>query len=309
MVDSLTPSPEKRSASQDTALAQVLNEVLEALQAGRSVDMEALAAQLPAHADELRRLVPVMRTCAQISCGTEGSGSHFGDPEYVELGDFLIQRELGRGGMGIVYEAQQLSLRRRVALKVLPFAGVLDSRALRRFQNEAQAAALLHHPHIVPVYGVGCDRGVHYYAMQLIEGTTLASVIGSLRQQTDKDTPVVAERRSESGAAHAFEGGEAAEPSGSTLPLDSDTPGPGIGDAAAAATVVDGPLSTARSHRAADFVRAAVQLGIDVAEALDYAHQEGVVHRDIKPSNLLIDARGQAWVADFGLAGSSPILG
>jgi serine/threonine protein kinase len=150
---------------------------------------------------------------------------------------------------------------------------------------------------------------VHYYAMQLIEGTTLASVIGSLRQQTDKDTPVVAERRSESGAAHAFEGGEAAEPSGSTLPLDSDTPGPGIGDAAAAATVVDGPLSTARSHRAADFVRAAVQLGIDVAEALDYAHQEGVVHRDIKPSNLLIDARGQAWVADFGLAGSSPILG
>src|SRR6185295_12578759 len=99
------------------------------------------------------------------------------------LGDFQIVREIARGGMGIVYEAVQLSLGRRVALKVLPFAATLDSRQLQRFKNEAQAAALLHHTHIVPIYAVGCERGVHFYAMQLIEGQSLAAVIKQLRDQ------------------------------------------------------------------------------------------------------------------------------
>src|SRR5262249_21730746 len=99
------------------------------------------------------------------------------------LGDFRIVRELGRGGMGVVYEAEQISLGRRVALKVLPFAAVLDPKQLQRFKNEAQAAAQVHHTHIVPVFAVGCERGVHYYAMQYIDGQTLAAVIAELRQQ------------------------------------------------------------------------------------------------------------------------------
>src|SRR5207245_3539962 len=94
------------------------------------------------------------------------------------LGDFRIVRELGRGGMGVVYEAVQLSLGRRVALKVLPFAAALDAKQLQRFKNEAQAAAHLHHTNIVPVYAVGVERGVHFYAMQLIAGQNLAAVIG-----------------------------------------------------------------------------------------------------------------------------------
>jgi serine/threonine protein kinase len=78
-----------------------------------------------------------------------------------ELGDFRLIREIGRGGMGVVYEAEQISLARRVALKILPFAGMLDPRQLQRFQNEARAAASLHHTNIVPVFSVGCERGVH----------------------------------------------------------------------------------------------------------------------------------------------------
>ena len=78
------------------------------------------------------------------------------------LGDFQLVREIGRGGMGVVYEAEQISLGRRVALKVLPFAAALDARQLQRFKNEAQAAACLHHTNIVPVFGVGCERDVHY---------------------------------------------------------------------------------------------------------------------------------------------------
>ena len=84
--------------------------------------------------------------------------------------------------MGVVYEAEQISLARRVALKVLPFAATLDAKQLQRFKNEAQAAAQLHHQNIVPVYGVGCERGVHYYAMQFIDGQTLAALIQELRQ-------------------------------------------------------------------------------------------------------------------------------
>jgi hypothetical protein len=78
---------------------------------------------------------------------------------------------------------RQISLGRRVALKVLPFAAAMDQKQLQRFKNEAQAAAHLHHTNIVPVFGVGCERGVHYYAMQYIEGRTLADVIVELRQQ------------------------------------------------------------------------------------------------------------------------------
>src|SRR5262249_5704151 len=97
------------------------------------------------------------------------------------LGDFRIVRELGHGGMGIVYEAEQMSLGRRGALKVLPFAATLDSRHLQRFKNEALAAATLDHPHIVGVYGVGADRGVPYYAIRLIGGQKLAQVITQWR--------------------------------------------------------------------------------------------------------------------------------
>src|SRR5947209_16791826 len=85
--------------------------------------------------------------------------------------------------MGIVYEAEQISLKRRVALKVLPFAATLDPRQLQRFHNEAHAAACLHHNHIVPVFAVGCERGVHYYAMQFVEGQSLDSLIQELRRQ------------------------------------------------------------------------------------------------------------------------------
>ena len=90
-------------------------------------------------------------------------------------------RIVGRGGMGVVYEAIQLSLNRRVALKVLPFAAALDPHQLRRFQIEAQAAAQLHHTSIVPVFSVGCERGVHFYAMQFIEGRIVAALIRERR--------------------------------------------------------------------------------------------------------------------------------
>src|SRR5438309_6952852 len=130
-------------------------------------------------------------------------------PEGVPLGDYRILREIGRGGMGVVYEAQQMSLGRRVALKMLPFASALDARQLQRFHNEAQAAAHLHHQNIVPVYGVGCERGVHYYAMQFIEGQSLAQAQEELRQaQGSPHTSCaeIAQRRTDTSSSELDQG-------------------------------------------------------------------------------------------------------
>ena len=117
-------------------------------------------------------------------------------PALGTLGDFRLLREVGRGGMGVVYEAEQVSLGRRVALKVLPFAGALDPRQLARFRNEAQAAAGLHHTNVVPVYFVGCDHGVHYYAMQFIDGRTLAALIRELTAEGAESAKGKQEERS-----------------------------------------------------------------------------------------------------------------
>ena len=199
------------------------------------------------------------------------------------LGDFQIVRELGRGGMGVVYEAVQISLGRRVALKVLPFAAALDARQLQRFKHEAQAAALLHQPHIVPVFGVGEARGVHYYAMQYIEGQDLACLIRRLRQQARK-VPAVA--NPETGR----------DVPSSDLPVAPNSP-----SVETAVAVVAG-ASTVGSWPSISYVRAVARLGIQAAEALEHAHQLGVIHRDIKPANLLLDLRDNLWITDFGLA-------
>ena len=191
---------------------------------------------------------------------------------------FASLRLIGRGGMGIVFEAEQVSLRRRVALKVLPFAAALDPQQLHRFQIEAQAAAQLHHTNIVPIFSVGCEQGVHYYAMQYIEGQTVAALIGDLRRlaglvgASAVDVPI----SSPSLAAEVVSGRFAPTP---------DAPSESAG-------TIHGPV----------FFRTAAHLAMQAAEALDYAHRLGIIHRDIKPANLLVDTRGNLWITDFGLA-------
>src|SRR5216110_3416990 len=113
------------------------------------------------------------------------------------LGDFEIVREIGRGGMGVVYEARQVSLNRRVALKVLSGGLGLTPKAVQRFHREAEAAAKLHHTNIVPVYATGEANGTHFYAMELIDGPSLDHVIRQLRQR-----PATAERQHLAGAGH-----------------------------------------------------------------------------------------------------------
>jgi serine/threonine protein kinase len=220
----------------------------------------------------------------------------------MPIGDFHILREIGRGGMGIIYEAIQLSLGRRVALKVLPFAAGLDDRFLQRFRLESQAAAQLHHSHIVPVFGIGCDRGIHFYAMQLIDGVSLDRVIRLLRHDDEARSPGTIS--TEPATAH--------EPSGPASPTHAEG---GLLGSVASATVTDrdraleqtltnlsGDLSTQPTKGSPKVYRAVARLIEQAAEALEYAHQQGIIHRDIKPANLLVDKHRHLWITDFGLA-------
>jgi serine/threonine protein kinase len=327
----------------DPVLADLVEELTALLHAGQPVDLSRCTRDHPEYAEQLRQLLPALQAlaCAGSSPAPAPAATPILQepvPQRGVLGDYRIVREIGRGGMGIVYEAEQISLGRRVALKVLPFAAALDPKHLQRFKNEAQAAAQLHHTNIVPVFAVGCEQGVHYYAMQFIEGRTLAAVIQELRQRAGLDqgepSPRAVTVRGRTVDSPAIPG--ALRPSSSPSPTrgEREPPSPpsAVGDeisrqrsdipntqtwSGGPPAAVEGQtsrqrsgvvdtrpmaFSTEHSHRASQFFRTVANLGMQAAEALDYAHQFGVVHRDIKPANLLVDARGNLWITDFGLA-------
>jgi eukaryotic-like serine/threonine-protein kinase len=268
------------TCEREQRLGVALADCLEAMDEGRTPDRADMLARHPEFADELAQFLDdqerVERCARPLRAAAQGDrGMALADQS--QLGDFRIVREVGRGGMGVVYEAEQVSLRRRVALKVLPFAAATDPRALQRFQNEARAAACLHHTNIVPVFAVGCERGVSYYAMQFIDGTTLADLMRQLR------TPATS---------------TADAPTDAHLPPDWLARPQADTDPA----VRQSTLTASAPGRGRDYFRRVAGLGVQAAEALDHAHQAGVVHRDVKPGNLLLDGRGHLWVADFGLA-------
>ncbi|HYT94131.1 MAG TPA: protein kinase [Gemmataceae bacterium] len=269
----------------DPRVIAAMEEYLAELEAGRTPDRRRFLARHPEIAAALTEcldgLAFLHAAAPSLHAPNEPDGltppGLPGEAEQRPLGDFQLGREIGRGGMGVVYEATQLSLGRRVALKVLPLAATLDPKHLQRFQREAQAAAQLHHTNIVPVYAVGCERSVHYYAMQLIEGRSLAALIEEMRATRDEER------------------GARIEDRGSKAPKTTTV-------IERRSSILDPQSSILARRRSAEFFRTAARLAMKAAEALEHAHQLAIVHRDIKPANLLVDVRGNLWVTDFGLA-------
>lgn len=268
------------AAADDDVLAdlvgRVADEFTEALKRGEQPDVEAYASQHPEIAAVLREVLPtlqVMRLPASAAFPAVTPVS--GLPLPYVLGDYRLLREIGRGGMGIVYEAQQISLKRPVALKVLPVHPALEAKYLARFEREAKTAAALHHTNIVPVFAVGHEQNVHFYAMQLIDGRGLDQILISMR-------------------------GRLASPADRTRVQEQQVKE--LPDPLCATAIKPASAESSRTGvPSSGYFLAVARMGLQVAEALEYAHQRGVVHRDVKPSNLILDNSGIVWITDFGL--------
>src|SRR5262249_47777682 len=158
-------------------------EVTARLRAGERPSLKEYLDRYPDLADDLRELFPALVEMEQIDDERRQEGeSSVGRPGLEQLGDFRILREIGQGGMGLVYEAEQISLGRHVALKVLPRKKLANAKARQRFEREARAAARLHHTNIVPVFGVGEHEGLPYYVMQFIHGLSIDLVLEELKR-------------------------------------------------------------------------------------------------------------------------------
>ena len=243
---------------------------------GESPSVTEYTQRYPQFAEQIEEVFPAVAMMEQLGSAERAerrAAFQRSGPVKVPdvIGDFKIIREIGRGGMGIVYEAQQQSLARRVAVKVLPKHALLLDEHRERFQREAQTAAGLQHTNIVPVYGVGQQDGLHYYVMPLVRGVGLDELIREL-QTAGANSP------------------------------------PDVGRTAAG--LIDRKFATTRSpdekaaspESSASYWHTVAQIGRQAACALDYSHRRGTLHRDIKPGNLLVDEKLLVSVADFGLA-------
>lgn len=270
-------------------------EFLDRRRRGEVASVQEYASSHPELASEIRGLFPAMLAMEKFRRNRLSSSSSRIDlqieaPE--QLGDYRIICEVGRGGMGVVYEAEQQSLGRRVAVKLFPRQVLSDSRQLKRFHSEARTAAGLHHTNIVPVFGVGQQDGLHYYVMQCIQGKGLDQFVQPAMTEPD---PSVTKGNLTYTPPIAFS-------STVTNITESDADSEVV-----TTTSVASDLSNAESEvqsSVADLLdfRTVADIGIQVSAALAYAHAHGVLHRDIKPGNLILDPQGTVWVTDFGLA-------
>jgi serine/threonine protein kinase len=294
----------------------------------------------PELAAEIREVFPAVALMENIALVQEAeeSPAAAAAPEAAplqQLGDYRLIRAIGQGGMGIVYEAEQVSLGRHVALKLLPRKLLADVKHRRRFEREARLAARLHHTNIVPVFGVGEQDGLPYYVMQFIQGLGLNEVleelkrlraVGELQNPAANPRSTTGKELSAANVARSLLTGpflpaadSSLEQSPGEAPMEQPVPCPGeasealssagrqrksLSDSSVVLPGQSGP-SGQRKGKLPTYWQSVAQIGVQVAGALEYAHQQGVLHRDIKPSNLLLDRRTTVWVTDFGLAKAS----
>lgn len=293
-------------ATEHSRAEELAAEFAEKLRMGENPSVEDYITRNKDCGAELRELLLTIRAMEQLKDRNDSAFTTVFSKDCVKrLGDLRIVREIGRGGMGIVYEAVQESLGRTVAVKVLPKNRLDNEQSLARFQREARTAASLHHTNIVPVLGVGIDEGFYYYVMQFVQGVGLDEVICQLRvaatltsqgESPAQDPILLARNLSQHSEEASTIRGAKTEISTEAAVADAD--GSQIND-------VHFVTSEGRLRKTGrEYWQSVARIAQRVATALQYAHDQGILHRDIKPSNLLVDSQGEVSVADFGLAKS-----
>jgi serine/threonine protein kinase len=317
--------------TQRDALDLLAEEFIDRIRCGDSASVDQYTAKHPELADAINDLFPTIAAIERAKVDQQrNEAPRPAMPD--KMGDFVVVREIGRGGMGVVFEAEQSSLGRRVALKVFPQHAHLDTGRFARFEREAKTAAQLHHTNIVPVFGVGEHEGLHYYVMQYIHGVGLDQVIqqlartGKLDGQTQTKTAgsmenfgsAVTVAQALMSGSYVFDETRTSEfdladtdPSKSQPPLNVPAPTPSMDGATESDSTArsspdapaDSPLRFGQALKPGSrYWRSVAELGVQMGGALQYAHAQGTLHRDIKPANVILDYAGTAWVTDFGLA-------
>ncbi|MEO1995291.1 MAG: protein kinase [Planctomycetaceae bacterium] len=313
------------NSSDRNPIDRVAEEFAQRIRGGENPTVDEYVQRYPQHADEIRVVLPSVEMLEQLH--QKNAAEAHTDTLLAgikRLGDYRILCELGRGGMGVVFKAEQESLGRHVALKVLHHGTAMSDMQRQRFEREAQAAAALHHTNIVPVFDVGEYKGHHYYVMQFISGTGLDEWIRdrTISDETGQQDPrsdwamaarhasaaspttgdsesskiVAAGRRTSADVTSRFHDGRGLSQAGGDDALSHEEVG-----ANSHPSQLPDDAAGARWSRRGAWTEVA-EMGRQIAEALDYAHQQGTLHRDIKPANLIRDVHGKVWITDFGLA-------